>query len=126
MKKRSLDGKLHSYWPMRQNINIQNYIVMVGDKIVIPHGFRRKILEKLHLAHQGVQRTKAKARKVLYWPGMGKDIETMVRKCAQCQQLQPKHQAEPLVPHQIPDLPWMKVGADIFELNGQSYLLLII
>ena len=63
MKKRSLDRKLHSYWPMRQNINIQNDIVMVGDKIVIPQSFRRKILEKLHLAHQGVQRTKAKARK---------------------------------------------------------------
>ena len=125
MKKRSLDRKLHSYWPMRQNINIQNDIVMVGDKIVIPQSFRRKILEKLHLAHQGVQRTKAKARKVLYWPGMGKDIETMVEKCAQCQQLQPKHQAEPLVPHQIPDLPWMKVRANIFELNGQSYLLLV-
>ena len=39
------------------------------------------ILEKLHLAHQGVQHTKATARKVLYWPGMGRDIETMMEKC---------------------------------------------
>ena len=80
-------------------------------------------VKKLHLTHQGVQRTKAKARKVLYWPGMAR--ETMVEKCVQCQQLQPKHQAEALVPHQVPDLPWMKVGADIFELSGQSYLLLV-
>jgi len=82
-------------------------------------------LEKLHLAHQGVQRTKAKARKVLDWPGMARDIETMVEKCVQYQQLQPKHQPEPLIPHQVPELPWMKVGADIFELHGQSYLLLV-
>ena len=59
---------------------------MVGDKIIIPESFKSVILEnleilELHLAHQGVQHTKAKARKVLYWPGMGRDIETMVEKC---------------------------------------------
>lgn len=93
--------------------------------MVIPESFRSAILEKLHLAHQGVQRTKAKARKTLYWPGMTRDIEGMLEKCVQCQQLQPKQQTEPLIPHQFPELPWMKIGADIFELHGQSYLLLV-
>lgn len=83
MKKKILDRKLHSYWQVKDNISIENDIVMVGDKIIIPKSFRSVILEKLHLAHQGVQRTKAKARKVLYWPGMARDIETMVEKCLQ-------------------------------------------
>ncbi|KAI4875469.1 hypothetical protein NFI96_005346 [Prochilodus magdalenae] len=39
--------------------------------------------------------------------------------------LQPKYQREPLMPHQVPELPWMNAGADIFVLNGQSYLLLV-
>ncbi len=124
-KKRSLDRSLHCYWPMRDIISIQNDIVLMGEKIVIPQSFRKVILEKLHLAHQGVQRTKAKARKVFYWPGMARDIETMIEKCAQSQQLQPKHQREPLIPYQVPELLWMKVAADIFELKGQLYLLLI-
>lgn len=124
-KRRSVDRNLHSYWPMRHNISIQNGIVMVGDKIIIPQNFKKVILERLHLAHQGVQRTKAKARRVLYWPGMARDIEMMVEKCEPCQQLQPQHQKEPLITHEIPELPWMKVGADIFELRGQSYLLLV-
>lgn len=68
---------------------IENYIVMVGDKIIIPQSFRSTILEKLHLVHQGVQRTKAKARKSLYWPGMARDIEAMVEKCMQCQSYSP-------------------------------------
>lgn len=29
------------------------------------------------------------------------------------------------MPHPVTDIPWMKVGAHIFELNGQSSLLLI-
>lgn len=73
------------------------------------------ILEKLHLAHQGVHRTKAKARKVLYWPGMTRDIEMTVEKCIQCQQFQPKQQKEPLITHEVPELPWMKM----ITLTGQ-------
>lgn len=87
--------------------------------------FRKIILEKFHLANQGVQRTKAKARKVLHWPGMARDIEMTVEKCMQCQQCQPQQQKEPLITHEIPELLWIKVGADIFKLKGQSYLLLV-
>ncbi|KAG7473964.1 hypothetical protein MATL_G00101450 [Megalops atlanticus] len=42
-KRRSLDRKLHSYWPMRHNISMQNDIVMVGDKIVIPQSFSQHV-----------------------------------------------------------------------------------
>ncbi len=42
-----------------------------------------------------------------------------------CQQLQPRQQKKPLISHDVPELPRLKVGADIFELRGQSYLLLV-
>lgn len=86
-KRRIVNSNLHSYWPMRHKISVQNGIVMVGDKIIIPHSFKKVLLEKLHIAHQGIQGTKAKARKSLYWPGMARDIEMMVEKCAPCQKL---------------------------------------
>lgn len=106
----NLDKNLHGYCPLRHNINTQNDIGMAGDKIINSQSFRKVILEKLHLAHQGVQRTKAK--------------ET-VEKCIQCQQYQPKQQKEPLITHEVPELPWMKVGADVLHLKGQSYLFLV-
>lgn len=111
---------------MRHNISIQNDIVMVVDKIITPQSFRKVILEKLHLAHKGVQRTKAKAKKkVLYWFGITRDIEMTVEKCMQRQQCQPQQQKEPLITHEVPELQWMKVGAGTFQLKGQSYLLLV-
>ncbi len=91
----------------------------------MPLSLKKVIIEKLHIAHQDIQRTKAKARKSLYCPGMAQDIEIMVEKCAPCQQLQPWQQKEPLISHDVPELPWLKVGVDIFELRGQSYLLLM-
>ncbi|KAL2102043.1 hypothetical protein ACEWY4_003804 [Coilia grayii] len=124
-KRRSVDNNLHSYWPMRHNISTENVIMMVSDTIIIPNSFKQVILEKQHIAHQGIQRTKAKARRVLYWPGMTRDIELMIEKCGPCQQLQPQQQKEPLIAHDISELPWTKVGTDIFELRGQFYLLLV-
>ncbi|XP_059415130.1 Fc receptor-like protein 5 [Carassius carassius] len=125
-KRRSVNINLHGYWALRHKISIQNDIVMVGDKINIPHTFKKVILEKLHKAHQGVQRTKAKARKSLYWPGMARDIEMMVEKCAPCQQLQPQQQKETLIRHDVPELPWLKVGVDIFELRDFTTPTLIV
>ncbi len=99
--------------------------MLAGDRIILPSTMRTGMLQKLHIAHQGMQRTKALARKHFYWPGMMRDIEQMVENCGTCQQFQPRNQKEPLMPHDIPELPWLKVGADIFEIRGQSFLLIV-
>ncbi|KAF7641303.1 hypothetical protein LDENG_00285890 [Lucifuga dentata] len=41
-KRDSVDRSLHNYWPMQHNISIQNGIVMVRDKIIIPQSFKKK------------------------------------------------------------------------------------
>lgn len=30
-----------------------------------------------------------------------------------------------MISHDIPELPWLQLGADIFEIQGQSYLLIV-
>ena len=61
----------------------------------------------------------------MYWPEVTHDIEHMVKSCAPCQQLQPQNQKEPLISHDVPELPSLKIGADIFKLHGQSYLIIV-
>lgn len=56
---------------------------------------------------------------------MTRDIEQMVKKCGACQQFQPRNQKQPLISHNIPELPWLKVGVDIFKIKGQSFLLIV-
>ncbi|KAJ8389967.1 hypothetical protein AAFF_G00112520 [Aldrovandia affinis] len=36
----------------------------------------------------------------------------------------PSNQREPLLPHPVPDAPWQRIAADIFELNGRPFLLI--
>ena len=42
-----------------------------------------------------------------------------------CNMHRPEQCKEPLHPHTVPNRPWAKVGADLFELRGQHYILLV-
>ena len=47
---------------------------------------------------------------------MSKQLEELVNKCPNCAKK---------VPSELPDRPWQKVGADLFELKGESFLIVI-
>ena len=48
----------------------------------------------------------------------------MIKSCQECCKSR-RQPAEPLLPSALPQLPWQKVGTDIFEWNKSSYLLII-
>ena len=48
-----------------------------------------------------------------------------VRQCSACNISKPEQCKEPAVPRDVPDRPLAKAGADLFELQGQHYLLLV-
>ena len=80
------------------------------------------MLHRLHEAHLGIVKTKQRARDVMFWPGMGADIEAMIKVCDVCLRNQPKNANEPLKPHPIPNRPWAKLGADLFVKKGKHYV----
>jgi len=76
------------------------------------------MLTKNHASHIGIQGCLRRAREVLYWPGMNKDIEDHVAKCEVCNSQPAAQGREPLICHEIPSRPWEKIAIDLFELNG--------
>ncbi len=81
--------------------------------------------ELIHEGHMGIEKCKRRAREVMYWPYMNRDIETKVQRCEICQQHRYKQQKEPLLPHYKPCEPWRKIGADLFQLSGKDYLVVM-
>ena len=49
---------------------------------------RQEMLMSIHTVHMGIQKSKERARDVLYWPGMTKEIENHVSRCSTCQEYQ--------------------------------------
>ncbi|XP_044005925.1 uncharacterized protein K02A2.6-like [Aphidius gifuensis] len=116
---------VRSYWNYRQDISVDDGLVFVEDKLVVPATLRQEMLKIVHEGHLGEEKCKKNARSVLFWPGMTNEIEVMVSSCSVCQQFRHFRTKEPMIPHEIPLRPWAKVGTDILEFAGRTYLVVI-
>ena len=121
---KELPQDLREYWCCRDELGIASGAIFKGRQVVIPQSLREDILAQLHIGHQGIEKTRRLARESVYWPGIYKDVEQLVKTCGVCQEYQPKQHNEPLQPHDIPSTPWVKLASDLFTLDGEEYLLL--
>ena len=81
------------------------------------------MLKKIHSSHLGMVKCKQRAKDVLFWPGMGKNIEDMISQCDTCLQCQSSNPKEPLMSESVPTRPWEAVSTDLFTWNSEEYLL---
>lgn len=125
INKQKVPTKIVKYWQIRNDLHIIEGLVLKNDQIVIPTKLRNYILEKLHSSHLGIEKTIARARKTVYWPGMTNAIKEKILKCIICLKYRNKNQKQPLLPHEVPNLPWQNIGSDLFEYEGKTYLLVI-
>ena len=45
--------------------------------------------------------------------------------CDVCRAFDRKQPKETLIPHEVPDQPWAKVGVDLFTYRGRNYLIYV-
>jgi hypothetical protein len=111
------------YFGVRSEMVIIDNLVYRGNCLVVPETLRKEMLDLIHLSHLGVTKCILKARQVLYWPGMSRDIENRVMSCEVCRKYSRNNFKEPLKPHEVPEYPWQKIGCDLFEYNGNKFLI---
>lgn len=83
------------------------------------------MLDKIHESHLGIVKCKSRARDVMFWIGMAQDIEDRVKFFEICAKHQNVNAKEPMIMPEIPDRPWSKIAADLFEYQSQHYLLVV-
>lgn len=120
--KNAVPESVRSFYGMRDQLTIEGDLVFRGEQIIVPHESRPEMIDKLHQSHVGTEATIRRARESLYWPGMRNDIKQKIEQCGICNSYQIKQQKEPLMPTDVQDRPWQRVGLDIFTLDGNNYL----
>ena len=80
--------QLRKYWAYRDKKSVDDGLVMKGDCVMISKSLQAEMLQKLHSAHQGVEKTRLRARTFVYWSIINADIESMINKCGVCQEMQ--------------------------------------
>ena len=79
---------LKPYLTRMSELTTEGGCVLWGRRVIIPVNLRKQVLKELHEVHPGMVRMKALARSYVWWPGLDKDIEEMVRSCGTCQRHQ--------------------------------------
>ncbi|XP_047998126.1 uncharacterized protein K02A2.6-like [Leguminivora glycinivorella] len=118
-------SELKWYWSFREDLFIVDGVIFKSNLVLIPRALRAEMLKTIHEGHMGIDRCKRRARQVMFWPGITQDIEAFVKRCRTCQESLNAPAREPLIPIEIPELPWQKIGSDIFEYKKKYFLIIV-
>ena len=113
------------HWNIRYTLYVTDGIVFSDQRIVVPQSLQSQMLGLIHESHFGIEKSKSRARELLYWSKMGADIERTVANCELCIKYQNNHQREPMVSHDILNERFLKVGMDILTFKGKDYLVVV-
>lgn len=115
--------ELQPFWMYKEELTTDANLIFKANRVLIPDALKLEFLQKIHSMHSGIEGSLRKARETVFWPGLTRDVQTYVSNCDTCNTLRWKQPKETLTAHQIPSLPWSKLGMDLFALNGTHYLI---
>jgi hypothetical protein len=114
---RNVPPSIKEYFAHRDDLTVENGVILKGQKILVPKSLRSEYISQAHKGHIGVEATKRRARDIMFWPEMSKEIEQIVSNCSVCNSMKKHQQKEPIKQHPIPEVPRSIVAMDIFEWN---------
>ena len=86
----------------QHKLTIEADCLLWGMRVVVPEKLRKRVLNELHLTHSGMSQMKAVARSHVWWPGLDKAIEDLIKTCSSCQQTRSLPAKSPLHPWEWP------------------------
>ena len=119
------DKSMAEYFNCRDELVVENGLLIKGDRIVIPQSEKQFILNRLHASHASCERMLKRAKELAFWPKMRVDIERFVNDCSTCAKYSRRQQKEPLISTEIPSRPWQILSCDFFHLDDADYLVTV-
>ncbi len=117
------DEDVKEFWGLRDDISYIEGLVMAGSRIIVPLASRKQVLENIHEGHQGETKCMLRAKSAVYWPGVYKEIENIVKNCSACQEFANAQPKCSMISMEVPSQPWHTVGADLFKFKGKWHVL---
>lgn len=120
------DLKLKAYFNKKEELYIENEVIMWGYRILVPTKCRNNLLRELHSCHEGIVKMKTTARSYFWWPSLDKDIERVVESCKVCLSFRSEPSKAILTPWKREEKVYDRVHADFLgPLKGKMFLVII-
>ena len=113
-----VDKTFYAIW---DEVSMEDGILFYDSKLLVTKKLIPFILRRLHLQHQGRDKTYALAKQLFYFKNMKQLIQDMIRCCKVCARYRALPQRE-LMKHEYAVRPFQQLTMDIFQCGGQLYL----
>ena len=107
---------------MRHCLSVDDGLVYLDNRIVIPTSQRPNVLRSLHSALQGKVGMKARANGSIYWPEMNASIRNTRASCMFSTKIAPSQTKEPINLTKSPDWPCQQIVIDLSNVGNHGYL----
>ena len=75
---------LCDFWNFREDLTVEDEIILKRDHIVVPPSLRPDILKTIHQGHLRVEKCFLRARSAVHWPGIPNIIAQFINQCEAC------------------------------------------
>ena len=110
------------YYESRDELTIQGHLIFKGQLLVVPAAVRTELMSVAHASHIGIEGCLRRMRKCLYWPRMTTQVKDYISKCEVCLSHRSAPPREPLRQHDFVARPWSNIGADVWQIDGRTLL----
>ena len=81
---KELPSKIQAFWTFREEMTIEDGLILKGTRIVIPSQKQVEILKLIHKGHLGLTKCKLQVKETVYWPSLNDQLEKLVLNCELC------------------------------------------
>lgn len=122
-----IEAEKKKYQPFHEEFSNIDGLLIRGTKVVIPQSLRPRFLELAHEGHPGETVMKRRLRDRVWWPGMDREVESMVVKCEGCRLVSAPAKPEPMIRKALPTGPWIDIALDFLGPlpSGENLLVVI-
>jgi hypothetical protein len=117
---------LSSFSSRRDELSVESGCLLWGYRVIVPSKLRKTLIEELHAGHVGASRMKELARSYIWWPGLDKELEAIVRSCPTCLESRHMPRRAELHPWEWPSQPWHRIHVDYAGPVKNKYFLIVV
>ena len=116
---------IRAYYSMKDYMSIKDGVIFYGGRMVVPRSMYNFYLQRIHEGHLGINKCQSCAKEAVYWKNMANDIAQYIGDCKECLTNARSNKKEPMLSHPAPTAPWQILSSDLFEHQGEHYLLVV-
>ena len=114
-----ITSDLSSYHLSRHDFSVFDNLLLYKNRVVIPLTLRKEILKRIHgHGHLSITKCRDRSQRSVWWPGISSELSKYIDNRRQ-------NRAEPVKMTELPELPWQQIWIDLFELEGNRYLIAV-